>query len=78
MSGSTVIPIAILLIAFASVVAIVTSYFKLQRHRADAAALAEYRELAAQVTAGQQAIDTRLTELGDRVAAVEKLLRSVG
>ena len=58
--------------------AIVVSYFKLQRHRADAAALAEYRKLAEQVAAGQQAMNERLAELTDRVKAVEKLLQSVG
>ncbi|KIZ19239.1 hypothetical protein [Streptomyces natalensis] len=78
MDGSTIIPITIILIAFASVVAIVASYFKLQRHRADAAALAEYRKLAEQVAAGQQAMNERLAELTDRVKAVEKLLQSVG
>ncbi|MFJ9415183.1 hypothetical protein ACIRPT_13575 [Streptomyces sp. NPDC101227] len=76
--GSTIIPIAVLTIVFASVVTIVASYFKLQRHRADAAALAEYRKLAEQIAAGQQATNDRLTELGDRVKAVEKLLQSVG
>ncbi|MFI9050720.1 hypothetical protein [Streptomyces sp. NPDC053427] len=78
MDGSTIIPIAIIMIAFASVVAIVTSYFKLQRHRADAAALAEYRKLAEQIAANQQATNERLTELNDRIKAVEKLLQSVG
>jgi hypothetical protein len=78
MSGSTVIPIAIMVIIFASVTTIVASYFKLQRHRADAAALAEYRALAERVTAGQDAINARLGELGERVKAVEKLLHSVG
>ncbi|MEU9117921.1 hypothetical protein AB0D04_40930 [Streptomyces sp. NPDC048483] len=78
MSGSTIIPIAVLLIMFAAVVAIVTSYFKLQRHRADAAALTEYRKLAEQVTTNQQAMNERLAELSDRVKAVEKLLQSVG
>lgn len=43
MNGSIIIPIAVLVIIFASVTTIVASYFKLQRHRADAAALAEYR-----------------------------------
>lgn len=76
--SSTIIPIAVITIIFASVVAIVSSYFKLQRHRADAAALAEYRKLAEQVAEGQQAVNARLAELGDRVKAVEKLLQSVG
>ncbi|MEU3988005.1 hypothetical protein OG301_20460 [Streptomyces platensis] len=78
MNGSIIIPIAVLVIIFASVTTIVASYFKLQRHRADAAALAEYRGLAERVTAQQEAMSTQLAELGDRVKAVEKLLQSVG
>ncbi|AOP50694.1 hypothetical protein [Streptomyces lydicus] len=76
--SSTIIPIAILLIVFASVTTIVASFFKLQRHRADAAALAEYRKLAERVTVQQETISAQLAELGTRVEAVEKLLRSVG
>ncbi|MEU5210386.1 hypothetical protein [Streptomyces sp. NPDC020742] len=76
--ASTIIPISILLIVFASVTTIVASYFKLQRHRADAAALAEYRKLAERVTAQQETMSAQLAELGDRVKAVEKLLHSVG
>ncbi|MFE0374242.1 hypothetical protein ACFW1M_01405 [Streptomyces inhibens] len=78
MNGSTIIPIAILLMAFSSLTAIVTSYFKLQRHRADAAALTEYHKLADRVTAQQEATGAQLAELTDRVKAVEKLLQSVG
>ncbi|MCF3147946.1 GIL1 family protein [Streptomyces platensis] len=78
MNGSTIIPIAVLVIIFASVTTIVASYFKLQRHRADAAALAEYRGLAERVTAQQETMSAQLAELGDRVKAVEKLLQSVG
>ncbi|MFE3882813.1 hypothetical protein ACFXPQ_07820 [Streptomyces lydicus] len=48
------------------------------RHRADAAALAEYRKLAERFSAQQEAVGAQLTELGDRVKAVEKLLHSVG
>ncbi|BCK69744.1 hypothetical protein CP981_20730 [Streptomyces platensis] len=78
MNGSIIIPIAVLVIIFASVTTIVASYFKLQRHRADAAALAEYRGLAERVTAQQETMSAQLAELGDRVKAVEKLLQSVG
>jgi len=78
MNGSTIIPIAILVIIFASVTTIVASYFKLQRHRADAAALAEYRKLAKRVSEQQGAMSAQLAELGERVKAVEKLLQSVG
>lgn len=78
MNGSIIIPIAVLVIIFASVTTIVASYFRLQRHRADAAALAEYRGLAERVMAQQEAMSAQLAELGDRVKAVEKLLQSVG
>ncbi|MGW3007373.1 hypothetical protein ACWC9R_00830 [Streptomyces sp. NPDC001219] len=78
MNGSIIIPIAVLVIIFASVTSIVASYFKLQRHRADAAALAEYRRLADRVVAQQETMSAQLAELGDRVKAVEKLLQSVG
>ncbi|MGW7485641.1 hypothetical protein [Streptomyces sp. NPDC054786] len=78
MNGSTIIPITVLAIIFASITTIVASYFKLQRHRADAAALAEYRKLAERVTVQQETMSAQLAELGDRVKAVEKLLHSVG
>ncbi|MGY5123974.1 hypothetical protein [Streptomyces nigrescens] len=78
MNGSIIIPIAVLVIIFASVTTIVASYFRLQRHRADAAALAEYRRLAERVAAQQETMSAQLAELGDRVKAVEKLLQSVG
>ncbi|MCF3177133.1 hypothetical protein IPZ61_27925 [Streptomyces sioyaensis] len=74
----TIIPIAVLVIIFASVTTIVASYFKLQRHRGDAAALAEYRKLAERVTEQQGEMSAQLAELGERVKAVEKLLQSVG
>lgn len=78
MNDSTIIPIAVLVIIFASVTTIVVSYFRLQRHRADAAALAEYRGLAERITVQQETMSAQLAELGDRVKAVEKLLHSVG
>ncbi|MGW8556313.1 hypothetical protein [Streptomyces tubercidicus] len=78
MNGSIIIPIAVLVIIFASITTIVASYFRLQRHRADAAALAEYRGLADRVVAQQETMSAQLAELGDRVKAVEKLLQSVG
>ncbi|MEJ8649526.1 hypothetical protein WKI65_15875 [Streptomyces sp. MS1.AVA.3] len=78
MNGSTIIPIAVLVIIFASVTTIVVSYFRLQRHRADAASLAEYRSLAERGTVQQETMGAQLAELGDRGKAVEKLLHSVG
>ncbi|MER0481482.1 hypothetical protein ABR737_24620 [Streptomyces sp. Edi2] len=78
MNGSTIIPIAVLVIIFGTVATIVVSYFKLQRHRADAAAMAEYRKLAERINVQQETVSAQLAELGDRVKAVEKLLHSVG
>ncbi|UNO40814.1 hypothetical protein [Streptomyces sp. MST-110588] len=78
MSGGIIIPIAIFLIVGGAITVIVASYFKLQRHRADAAALAEYRKLAERVVAGQEAMRGRLDDLDDRLKAIEKLLHSVG
>ncbi|MGV9295050.1 MULTISPECIES: hypothetical protein [Amycolatopsis] len=70
--------LAIVLVSIGGVTASVVSYFRLQRHRADAVALAGYRKLAQQAIANQQAIETRLTQLDDRLSEVENLLRSVG
>jgi hypothetical protein len=62
----------------AAVAVIVWSYFRLQAHRADAVAMAEYRKLAEQAVANQHELRTELTRLADKVAAVEKLMRDVG
>ncbi|MFF8787335.1 hypothetical protein [Streptomyces sp. NPDC015125] len=76
MTGA-VIAIAIVLIVVGGITASVVAYFRLQRHRADAVAMAEYRKLAEETVAHQQSLHSRLAELGDRVKAVESLLRSV-
>jgi hypothetical protein len=56
----------------------VVSYFRLQRHRTDAVAMAEYRKLAEQAVANQDRLRDQLAELTNRLAAVEQLLRSIG
>ncbi|WNF28019.1 hypothetical protein RI138_14925 [Streptomyces sp. C11-1] len=53
------------------------AYFTLQRHRADAVAMAGYRKLAEEAVAGQEALREELKELTSRLTAVEGLLRSV-
>lgn len=73
-----VIPIAIVLISVGSVTLGVLSYFKLQRHRADAVAMAAYRKLAEEAVANQDALRSELASVTGRLAEVEKLLRSVG
>jgi hypothetical protein len=62
----------------AATAVIVWAYFRLQAHRADAVAMAEYRKLAEQAVANQHELRTELTRLADKIAAVEKLMRDVG
>ena len=76
MTGA-VVAIAIVLIVVAGITISVVSHFRLQRHRADAAAIAEYRKLAEHIGTEQAALRTQLAELTDRVGSVETLLRSV-
>ena len=54
------------------------SYFRLQRHRADAVAMAHYRKLAEEAVANQQELRTELAKLSEHVQAVEQLMRDVG
>ena len=62
----------------AAVAVIVWSYFRLQAHRADAVANADYRKLAEEAVANQQELRSELAKLTEKVAAVEKLMRDVG
>jgi hypothetical protein len=62
----------------AAVAVIVWAYFRLQTHRADAVAMAEYRRLAEEAVANQQELRTELARLTEKVANVEKLMRDVG
>lgn len=62
----------------AAVAVIVWSYFRLQAHRADAVANADYRKLADQAVANQHELRAELAKLTEKVAAVEKLMRDVG
>ncbi|GAA2398630.1 hypothetical protein GCM10010420_26060 [Streptomyces glaucosporus] len=72
-----IIAIAVVFIIVGGVTAMVVAYFRLQRHRADAVAMASYRKLAEDVITRQEALQGRLDELGDRLRDVENLLRSV-
>ena len=57
---------------------IVASYFRLQSHRADAVAMANYRKLAEEAVANQQELRDQLAKLTEKVQAVEQLMREVG
>lgn len=76
MSGG-IIALLIILTVIGGITASVVSYFTLQRHRADAVAMAGYRRLAENAVAEQELTRAQLQELGTRLAAVEELLRSV-
>jgi hypothetical protein len=76
MSGG-LIAILIVLIVIGGVSASVISYFALQRHRADAVAMASYRKLAEQAVEYQESLQARLDELGAKIDIVENILRSV-
>jgi hypothetical protein len=68
------IPVAVC----AAAAIIVWSYFRLQAHRADALAMANYRKLAEEAVANQQELRTELAKLTEHVRAVEQLMRDVG
>jgi fatty-acid desaturase len=76
MTGA-LIAISIVLIVIGGIAAITVSYHRLQRHRADAVALAGYRRLAEEAAAAQTDIRVQLTSFDMRLAAIEKLLRDV-
>ncbi|MFE5242642.1 MULTISPECIES: hypothetical protein [unclassified Streptomyces] len=77
MTGAFV-AIAIVLIVVGGVAATVISYLRLQRHRADAVAMASYRKLAEEAVERQASLQGELALISERVTAVERLLRSVG
>lgn len=81
MSGA-LLAVLIVLIVIGGITASIVTYFTLQRHRADAVALAHYRAFAEAETerqaAAQQELHDRLARLDERLAAIEDLLRSVG
>jgi len=74
--------IGILLAIFVPICAataiIVWDYFRLQRHRADAVAMASYRKLAEEAAANQAELRDELRKLRAHVSAVEQLMRDVG
>ncbi|HEX4661041.1 MAG TPA: hypothetical protein VH307_26930 [Streptosporangiaceae bacterium] len=72
------ITLGILFIIGAVIAVVVASYFRLQSHRADAVAMANYRKLAEDAVANQQELRDQLTKLTEKVQAVEQLMREVG
>jgi hypothetical protein len=72
------ISVGIIFVIGATIAIAVASYFRLQRHRADAVAMAAYRKLAEDAVANQQELRSQLEKLTESVRAVEKLMRDVG
>jgi len=81
-SGTSFTAIGILLAIFvpicAAIAIIVWSYYRLQRHRADAVAMASYRKLAEEAVAGMAGLRGEMAKLSEHVSAVEQLMRDVG
>jgi predicted negative regulator of RcsB-dependent stress response len=81
-SGTDFTPIGVLLAIFvpisAAVGVIVWNYFRLQRHRADAVAMASYRKLAEEAVTNQAELRDELRKLTEKVEGVERLMRDVG
>jgi hypothetical protein len=71
------IAIAIVFIVFAAIAVSVTSYFRLQRHRADAVAYAAYCKLAEEAVERQDQVMVEIKTLDMKVSEIEHLLRSV-
>ena len=81
-TGTNLTPIGIVLAVFvpicAAVAVIVWSYYRLQRHRADAVAMASYRKLAEEAVASMTELRSEMAKLSEHVSAVEQLMRDVG
>ena len=70
--------LAILVPICAAVAVIVWNYYRLQRHRADAVALASYRKLAEDAVSNMTDLRADMAKLAEHVSAVEQLMRDVG
>ncbi len=81
-AGTNYTAIGILLAIFVpictAVAVIVWNYYRLQRHRADAVALASYRKLAEEAVTNMTELRDEMTKLAEHVSAVEQLMREVG
>ena len=70
--------IGIVLIAVGLPSLVIAAYFRLQQHRADAVAHADFRKLAEEAVENQKAIQAQLAELNKRVGSVEEMMRDIG
>jgi hypothetical protein len=72
------ISVGIVLIVVGGISMVVVAYYRLQRHRADAVAMASYRKLAEQAVVNQEELRAQLGQLTEHVRSVEQLMRDVG
>lgn len=81
-NGTNFAPIGVVAAIFVpicvAVAVIVSNYYRLQRHRADAVALASYRKLAEEAMANMTELRAEMAKLGEHVSTVEQLMRDVG
>jgi hypothetical protein len=81
-TGTNFTPIGVVLAIFvpicAAIAVIVWNYLRLQRHRADAVAMASYRKLAEEAVANMADLRAEMTKLAEHVSVVEQLMRDVG
>lgn len=80
-SGTNFTSIGIMLAIFVPIcgaaATMVWGFFRLQRHRADAVAMASYRKLAEEAIGNQALIRDEIKRLTEKVSAVEQLMRDV-
>jgi hypothetical protein len=81
-SGTNYSAVGVVLAVFVplctAIAIIVWNYFRLQRHRADAVAMASYRKLAEEAVASMAELRGEMAKLTEHVSAVEQLMRDVG
>jgi len=81
-SGTSYTPIGVVAAIFipicTAIAVIVWNYYRLQRHRADAVAMAAYRKLAEEAVANMTELRAEMAKLSAHVNAVEQLMRDVG
>jgi FlaG/FlaF family flagellin (archaellin) len=77
-TAAVILWIGVALIIGGVLAVLVSSYFRLLSHRADAAAMTQYRKLAEEAVANQQELRDQLAKLTEKVQAVEQLMREVG
>jgi len=61
-----------------TIAVVLWNYYRLQRHRADAVAMASYRKLAEEAVANMTGLRAEMAKLAEHVSAVEQLMRDIG